>query len=280
MIFLSTGGFRNKTAFHTSSLYLKNNIKNIELSGGLYSKNIIKELQKLSKISNLRLHNYFPPPKQPFVLNLCSTKKENVNKTIKHIKQGIVLAKKTGSKYFSFHAGFRFDPKVEELGKKMSKQEILSKEFAYKIFRKRVISLNKFAKKNNIKLLIENNVISEKNIKIFKKNPFLLTNPKDIKFFFKNIDENIGLLLDVAHFKVSSNSEKFNLKKGYFEIYPFIKAIHLSDNNGKEDTNSLIKNSSWFLKILKKELDYYSIEVYSKNIRQLKNQINLVKKYL
>lgn len=280
MIFLSTGGFKYKTAFETSILYLKNNIKNIELSGGIYSSKFSKEIKKLKKISNLRLHNYFPPPKKPIVLNLCSVKKENIKKTISHIKKGIVLAKKTNSKYFSFHAGFRFDPDISQLGKKMSKQKLLDKQTAYEIFKTRVLYLNKFAKQNNIQLLIENNVISQKNIKVFKKNPFLLTNPMEIKKFFTNLDPNIGLLLDVAHLKVSSKSERFNLKKAYFDIYPYVKAIHLSDNNGKEDSNSLIKNNSWFLKILKKNLDYYSIEVYVNDIKKLKNQIELVKKYL
>ena len=127
---------------------------------------------------------------------------------------------------------------------------------------------------------MENNVISEKNLKEFRVNPFLLTNPKEIEKFFSNLDNNIGLLFDVAHFKVSSNSEKFDLKRGYKKIYKYIKAIHLSDNDGKADTNSTIKKNSWFLKILKKNLDYYSIEVYSKNIKLLKSQINLIKNHL
>ncbi len=280
MIFLSTGGFKKNSAFKTSKYFLKNNIKNIELSSGLYSKNTVIELNKLKRLANLRIHNYFPPPKEPFVLNLCSRNKSNLKKTINHIKQGILLAKKTNSKYYSFHAGFRFDPEVKELGKKISKKKLMNKSLAYKIFYERLIKINKFAKRNKIRLLVENNVVSYKNLKEFKLNPFLLTNPKEIKKFFTNLDNNIGLLLDVAHFKVSSNSEKFNLKKGYKHIYKYIKAIHLSDNDGKSDTNSVIKKNSWFLKILKKNLDYYSIEVYSKDIKLLKSQINLIEKYI
>lgn len=280
MIFLSTGGFRKNSAFKTSRYFLKNNIKNIELSSGAHSKNMLTELNKLKRIANIRIHNYFPPPKIPFVLNLCSRNNLNLKKTINHIKQGIILAKKTNSKYYSFHAGFRFDPDIKELGKKISKKKLMNKDTAYKIFHQRLTKINEFAKKNKIKLLVENNVISEKNFEEFRVNPFLLTNPKEIKKFFSNLDKNIGLLLDVAHFKVSSNSEKFDLKKGYKQIYKYIKAIHLSDNNGKADTNSKIKKNSWFLKILKKKLDYYSIEVYSKNIKLLKSQINLIKNHI
>ena len=103
---------------------------------------------------------------------------------------------------------------------------------------------------------------------------------KEIIDFFRDLDPNVGLLLDVAHLKVSSNSEKFNLIEGYKKIYPLIDAFHLSDNNGEKDSNSIIKKNSWFLKRLKKNLDYYSIEVYIDDIKKLKKQIELVNKYL
>lgn len=280
MIFLSTGGFKNNTAFETASLYNRYKIENIELSAGKFSPNIDRELKILKKKNRIKLHNYFPPPKKPIVLNLCSTNRYNISKTINHIKNAIIFTHKINGKYFSFHAGFRFDPLVSQLGKKMKKKKLLEKKFAYKLFKQRVLRLNKFAKTYKVKLLIENNVISKKNMSAFKENPFLLTNPEEIKDFFKNLDSNIGLLLDVAHLKVSSNAEKFNLIEGYNKIYPLIKAFHLSDNNGQEDSNSLIKKNSWFLKRLKKNLDYYSIEVYLENISKLKKQINLVKKYL
>jgi len=280
MIFLSTGGFKNKTAFESACLYNSYKIKNVELSAGKFSPNIKNELKILKKMAKIKLHNYFPPPEKPIVLNLCSTNRNNISKTISHIKNSIILTNKIDGKYFSFHAGFRFDPMVSQLGKKMSKKKLLDKKIAYKLFRKRIIYLNKFAKKYKVKLLIENNVISKKNIKVFGENPFLLTNPKEIIDFFRDLDPNVGLLLDVAHLKVSSNSEKFNLIEGYKKIYPLIDAFHLSDNNGEEDSNSIIKKNSWFLKRLKKNLDYYSIEVYIDDIKKLKKQIELVNKYL
>ena len=52
-----------------------------------------------------------------------------------------------------------------------------------------------------------------KNLDLFKDNPLLLTNPKEITNFFKLLPKDIGLLLDVGHLKVSSKSENFDLKK-------------------------------------------------------------------
>jgi sugar phosphate isomerase/epimerase len=280
MIYVSTGFYKEKTPCESALLLYNNRIKSIELSGGKYSSNFSNELNILKKKINLRIHNYTPPSKVPFVLNLCSNNKYILRKTIRHIKNGIVFAKKTNSKYFSFHAGFRFDPKILQLGGKFKKVKLISKKLALKIFKSRVISLNRFAKKNSITLLIENNVFSKKVKKVFKENPFLLTNSKDIVNFFNGLDKNIRLLLDVGHLKVSSFTEGFNLKREHNSVLPYIAAYHLSDNNGKEDSNKLINKYSWFLNLLKKKLDYYSLEVNEKNIIQIKNQIVLLKKYL
>ena len=61
----------------------------------------------------------------------------------------------------------------------------------------------------------------------------------------ENTNENVNLLIDVAHLKVSSNSLKFN--QTMFEICdPWIKAYHLSDNNGLSDTNEPFSEDAWF----------------------------------
>ena len=48
-------------------------INSVELSGGKYIENYSDELVKLAQSRiNLQIHNYFPVPKVPFVLNLAS----------------------------------------------------------------------------------------------------------------------------------------------------------------------------------------------------------------
>jgi len=57
---------------------------------------------------------------------------------------------------------------------------------------------------------------------------------------------------------------------------PWIKAYHFSDNDGLSDSNNLIDEDSWFWPHIKKDLDYYSIEVYgetSNNLLQLKGLV-------
>ena len=72
MIYISTGGFRGKTADAVSAELSSAGIKSVELSGGAYSATLLGDLQALTPDVHFQIHNYFPPPADPFVLNLGS----------------------------------------------------------------------------------------------------------------------------------------------------------------------------------------------------------------
>ena len=119
-------------------------------------------------------------------------------------------------------------------------------------------------------------MITKKNLELFKDNPLLLTNPKEIITFFKSIPKDIGLLLDVGHLKVSAKTEKFNLENAILKLNKLTKGYHLSENNSYEDQNKPFAKNAWFYKYLKKNLNYYTIEAYTKNINilfKLKNDL-------
>ena len=108
----------------------------------------------------------------------------------------------------------------------------------------------------------------------------LLTNPKEITDFFKITPNGVGFLLDVAHLKVSSNTEGFSLSKSFNKLNNIVMGYHLSDNNSLVDNNQAITSKTWFFKYLKKDLDYYTIEVYNNSVSNLKQQQILVEKFL
>ena len=242
-IYISTGGYKDQKGTEIFELLKSKGIKNVEFSGGKYIKNFDKNFNK--NIKNYRncsqLHNYFPPPKKSFVINLASSNKTIAKKSFNHIKKAINLAAKLNSNFYSFHAGFRIDPNPKLLGKEFVKTIMIKKSIALSKFRKNLLSLNKIAERKKVFLFVENNVITKKNIKKFGSNPLLLTNPNEIKNFFKNTPKNIGLLLDVAHFKLSAKTENFSLDKGIKKVNKYIKGYHLSDNNGFVDSNKGIK---------------------------------------
>ena len=279
-VFVSTGGFKKRKFDDVIKRFKKNKIDEIELSGGLYTKNSEKKAINWCQKLSLRTHNYFPPPKKPFVINLASSDQKILKLSYDHVVRGINLAAKINSKYFSFHGGFRIDPKPKYLGKEFKDLRMVSKKFALNQFNEQIKKISRIAKKKGIKILIENNVVTKKNLKQFKFNPLLLTNPKDISNFFKKSPSNVGLLLDVGHLKVSSVTEKFNLKKAIKKLNKYVLGYHLNDNNGLEDSNKPCNKKSWFLKYLIKNLNYYTLEVYTENFKTLKQQKKFIEKYL
>ncbi len=279
MIYLSTGGFQNLTPQSVIQKFNKKGIKSIELSGGKYvdQKKVIKFLKKRNDL-NYSLHNYFPVPKKKFVINLASIEKTIFKKTFSNIKKSINISSKLNSKYFSFHGGFLFNPNIKDLGKKFAKVKLQNRKKSMKLFLNRVNLLAEEAKKNNVKILIENNVITKENYKRFNRDPLLLTHPKEIVDFFKKCHKNVGLLLDVGHLKVSAKTYGFNLFKAHEMLKPYIEGYHLSDNDGLKDSNREFTKNSWFYNGLKKDVKYISIEVYSKNLKKLKSLQHLIKK--
>ena len=279
MIYISTGAFSKKKPTQTYKYLLKKNFSHIEFSCGKYDMELKKIIKKNSR--NIQFHNYFPPKKNPFVFNLSSTNKAILNKSIVMAKENIRNSKKVGAKYFSFHAGFRTDPLLSELGNKIEQKKIIQKKVAKKIFYQSLKKLIIYAKKYGVILLIENNVVSKKNLKVFGENPFLLADPKEINDLFldfQNENKNIGLLLDVGHLKISAKTLNFNLFKAHKKITKFVKGYHLSDNDGYSDSNKPFTKNSWFWKNMSNNAKFYTIEVYNVPHQKYYKLINLTKK--
>ena len=268
-IYISTGGFNRIPAYKSVKKLINYGAKNIELSGGTYSSDNIKKLRVYKKKINFQIHNYFPPPKIPFVLNLASQNSLIAKRSFKHIETSIKKCKQIGSNYYSFHAGFLCDIKVNELGKKIVKKKLYNRKESISIFLKRVKKLSILAKKNRIMLLVENNVLSNNNLKEFKSNPLLMCDPKETLKIAKQFPLNVKLLIDVAHLKVSAKTLNFNPKDMFNKCEKYIGGYHLSDNDGKSDSNMPFSNNAWFWKHLNKKINYLSVEVYNLNKKKL-----------
>lgn len=276
-IYISTGLNKRFLTSKLLDIFRKNKIKNVELSSGLYETGILKKLKKEKKI-DLLLHNYFPVPKKPFIINLASTNNKIFKKSFEHLKKAILYSSKLKLKYFSFHAGFLVDPKVKDFGKTLPKQIMNKKSKILKLFIKRLNILSKFAKKKDVMILIENNVLTKKNLNRFDKNPFLMTKLEECKKIMINTDENVRLLVDVAHLKISSKTLNYDPVKYLEKLDKWIEAYHLSDNNGVEDENKNLTVKSWFWKHLKDNAKYCTLELRDLSINNIHSQLDLCKR--
>ena len=270
-IYISTGGYKKKSADQITEDFINNNIKEIELSGGIYDPNLINNLTKyLSKGAKFEIHNYFPPPEKPFIINLASNEDDIRKLSLNHVFKAIKCCEKLRAKSYSFHAGFLCDFDISEIGKKIKKRPLYEKKRSTDLFLECLNQISKFARDHGVNIMVENNVISKKNLLEFDKNPFLMCDPQETFEIMKNSPENIKLLVDVAHLKVSSNSLNFKSKDFFLKCNDYISGYHLSDNDGYADTNQKIDEKSWFWEYLKKNLDYYSLEIYGETIENLK----------
>lgn len=280
MIFISTGGFKDMTPSASIKYLSKNGINKIELSGGKFEKNLSNKLKKY-KNNHFNIHNYFPVPKYPFVINIASLNKNVNQKSMKQLKKGINLAYKLNLKFFSFHAGFYLDPKPKNLGKKLDNTKIFIKNKSDIKFYSNLRKLIIYSKKRGIKIFIENNVITKKNLNLYKINPLMFCTSSDFNIIRKKFSkDSLGFLLDIGHLKVSSKTLKKNFYEELKKIVPMTDALHLSDNDGISDLNEPLKRKSKIWSILRKKYNFITLEIYKKNAELLKKQLKLVNEKL
>jgi sugar phosphate isomerase/epimerase len=231
----------------------------------------------LSLTNHLTLHNYFPPHKIPFVFNLASLNEKIAENSINHAKLAIDYSALIGAKVYSFHAGYLIDPFVNELGKRIDKKLVNSTELCLDVFIRRVNKLSEYADSLNIKLMIENNVLSHKNYSEFGGCPLMMVTLDETSEIMKKTNDNVGLLIDVAHLNVSAQTLNFSAKEYLQEFESSTLGYHLSDNDGFSDTNNAVTENSWFWPFIKKNLEYYTLEIYDHNGELLKSQLELTR---
>lgn len=279
MIYVSSSCVKNELIKESVAELRSNGIEHIELSGGTkpYSELESDLIQAKEDGAELLVHNYFPPPGKPFVLNLASVHPETRIASLDHCKRSIDLSRKLGAKKFGFHAGFFLDISVNDIGKKLTRDNLVDAEKAYDLFCAAHQELTDYAS-GDVKLYVENNVLSAENHQTFAgQEPLMLVDVNSYERLASMIDFN--LLLDVAHLKVSSNSLGLNFADQLRHLYDLSDYIHISDNDGISDSNRSVDadKSLWaYLSDLNGWAEKtITLEVYS-GMTDVKDSIKLI----
>lgn len=255
--------------------------QNIEFSGGTRPydemENDILNFKKKYDLNYL-CHNYFPPPRENFVLNLASLNKDIYERSFNHVKQALELSARIGADKFAVHAGFLIDIPLNEIGQSVSNKELFDADNAKTQFFEAVKQLKLIADKLNIKLYIENNVVSSQNFKNFgNTNPFFICSQKDAEEFVESVS-GVQILIDLAHLKVSCKSLGLNFEKEADYFLNNTDYIHLSDNDGLSDSNKEILETSDVYEVLRKvnlKNKIFTLEVYT-GLDKVKETYNLI----
>lgn len=280
MIFVSTGGFTDQKAMDIAIRLFQCGIDKVELSGGIFDAELKEKIANKPDNLIVQAHNYFPTPKKPMVVNLSSNIEIIRQESIEFLKAAIEWNNSLGIKYISFHGGFLVDPKPNELGKPITGKQLIPRDIGIRNFMASLQELTTYAKSLSCKLLVENNVLTEANFKNFGENPFLFVDPDETSELLSNLPESVGLLLDVAHLKVSANTLGFPRLEFINQCNDRINALHLSDNDGLSDSNQPVHEDSWFWKNIPYNVLFTTLEIYANDMKLLKNQVELSKKIM
>ena len=232
-----------------------------------FHEGLVSQVRSL-KSPSLLIHNYFPPPAVPFVLNLAATDPAIRAASHAMCRQAIELSAELGAPFYSVHSGFAMNLTADQLGQPVQQAALaadhcIDRETANRAFKKSVVELSAFARKNGVGLLLENNVITRSQVAAGRADSLLMTTPAECREFLDELgDPNVGLLLDVAHAKVAASALNFEPAE-FFRLGPHLRALHLSDNDGLTDTNLPITSHSWFAPHLRECRDLpMVVEVY------------------
>ena len=288
--FLSTSVCRNKGIEESINFCGNLSDKNVELSAP-HPKESLDQIERTlinfkKKGFNFVLHNYFPPPKKSFVLNIASDEKKVQKNCSELILNALSLSEKIGASVYGIHAGY--------LSKAIEGKDgtfIFDKNQNYLETLKRssqfINSINKYFEKNKIKLLIEN---------LFpgvKVNSSLFCTFEQIKELMDLIPDNVGLLLDLGHLNISSNFFKFS-KQSFLDKYisnykDRLLEIHISENNGIKDEHLTLKQDSWQYSFIREIFNetksnnkkpVFCLEARNGSVKEIRNNLENINKII
>lgn len=241
-VFVSTSCLKNpKNVIRVLEQYEKAEIKNVEL-GSIHSHFNIKLLKKFN--FNFLIHNYFPPPKNPFNFNLASSRKIIRDNSLNLAKKAIDLCCEVESPQYTFHAGFTVDPL--KLGRPFPKNKIRSREKSVITYIESVDNLIDYAKNRGVLIAMEPNVVQKFNLVKGKNELCLFAEYFEIKKILKRFKKNeFGLLLDLGHTAVTANWLNFDKNKFVADCKSRVTVIHISNNNGLKDEHKSLTTKCW-----------------------------------
>lgn len=245
-IFISSRAFKEVSLQRILALCREYGINNLELSANIeHSQDVLALLIEGARCGmRFLLHNYFPRPQDDFVINLASDDENIISKSIVHCKKAIDISAELGSLFYSVHAGCALHASEKDLGCDQSGLPRIPLETAYHNFLSAVKQLAQYASEKKVKLAVENNVITKKNLIPGKRQMIFLTKADEMLKFHRDVgSDNLFFLIDIGHLNVNSISMGFD--KEYFlnQVSPFTAGFHLSSNDGSYDQHLPYKSA-------------------------------------
>ena len=251
-VYISTTNLiTSSSLLETLNIYHTAGIKAVELGSG--HPPFPKYAETLARFPfEYSVHNFFPLTDPDHLINIASQNPQQLNKTKEIAQNAISLCSLIGGKFYGIHAGYRTDLDARSLGDKLSANQINYDDSAFSTMVETTQELCDYAADKKITVVVENHVLAPFNL-VDDQNQFLfLCSAEEIAEFARSVErDNFGMLIDVAHLKVTANTLGFDKFQFIESISSWIKLFHLSENNGQSDLGLPFEEGVWFEPVIK-----------------------------
>lgn len=279
-VYVSTGGDRRRPAVECAGEIVDRSSHRVELSGGRPLMDPEAEVATLAGRRELLLHNYFPPPEEPFVLNLAEPDADTAESSMRLVRRALAISGACGARHFAVHAGFLARPDVRELGQRIGAREVMDRDEGISLMVDRLLQLAVDADAAGVRLLVENHVLSHANLESFGENFLLMVDPDEILAVHRELGGRVGLLLDVGHLHVSTTSLGLSARDALAALDPIAEGYHLSSNSGQSDQHGALSSDDWFWDGMSRDKAFYTVEIHSPSIDEWIDSADMTQRWL
>jgi sugar phosphate isomerase/epimerase len=249
-VFVSTTAFTPNDLDHVLATCERHRIDALELS--TMSRYDLALLGSTAYPSRYLVHNYFPAPATPFVLNLASQNPETLSRSREHCRAAIDLSARLGGSVYAAHAGYLADIPVAVLGRPDAQSQLSESGFsdygrAYATLVESAAELAAYGRARNVRFLIENHVLAAGAGSAGRRLLSMVAADELVALASAVDDPGFGVLVDVGHVNVSASTLGFDRHAFIDAVAPHVAALHLSDNDGVVDSNDPFDGDAWFL---------------------------------
>lgn len=258
-VFVSTASARNPRDLpEVLDRFLRAGISAIELSAPhpYLPRAEIESLLKASQDRGAKfiLHNYFPAPKEPIVLNLAAVRDDAHEATLSLVRQALALAEETKSALYTCHAGYRAHATCPPTGQfKFKLLNVDSKLQANDRQRQSLAAILEIPaiRSGAVRFGIENLFPCESG---GENVSYCCTPPEILEILDLFADQHLGLLLDLGHLSITATLLDCDPDQLLDELVELcgdrILEVHLSGNDGMRDLHHPLEPQAWQLQVL------------------------------
>jgi len=198
------------------------------------------------------VHNYFPAPADPFVVNLASLNDEIRERSLAHVERSLEFCRQSGALLYTVHPGFLSDPRGASRGTGnydfLFREGRVDPELYERAFERMVSALARATDRAaacGVRLAIETEG------SVSKRDHLLLQRPEEYERLMRHFSpQAIGVSLNIGHMRLASAA--FGFETGAFVdlVADYIVAMELSHNDGVADDHRPLRAGAWYWPVI------------------------------